>query len=74
MIKKIRNAEGDQTVMEWTCTFDPDPGKEDELTAMIGGVYQVGVQQSEAVLRQLKALFYLTGRSPYSEPVDRLKS
>jgi len=36
-------ADGDQTVMEWNCSFEPDPGKEEELTGMIQGVYQAGI-------------------------------
>ena len=36
-------AAGDQTTLEWTATFDPDPGAEEELTAMVTGVYQAGI-------------------------------
>jgi hypothetical protein len=35
--------EGEQTKLEWSATFDPDPGAEEELTAMITGVYQAGI-------------------------------
>lgn len=35
--------EGEQTRLEWSATFDPDPGAEEELTAMITGVYQSGI-------------------------------
>ena len=41
---KIRlRAEGDQTVMEWTCVFDPDPGMEDEISSMTRGAYRAGI-------------------------------
>ena len=36
-------AEGEQTVLEWSCTFDPNPGAEEELTGMVNGVYQAGI-------------------------------
>lgn len=36
-------AEGDQTVMEWTCVFDPDPGMEDEISDMTRGAYQANI-------------------------------
>jgi len=39
---KLRQ-DGDQTVIEWSSTFEPLPGKEDELTGMIEGVYQAGI-------------------------------
>ncbi|MGI9433554.1 MAG: SRPBCC family protein [Geminicoccaceae bacterium] len=34
---------GQETVLEWTSTFEPDPGQEDELPAMIKSVYQAGI-------------------------------
>jgi hypothetical protein len=37
------NAAGDQTVLQWTSTFDPDPGEEGNVTSMIEGVYQAGI-------------------------------
>lgn len=39
---KLRS-EGDQTVLEWTSTFNPEPGKDAELTGMIQSVYQAGI-------------------------------
>ena len=37
------SAAGDQTVVQWSSTFDPDPGEEDNVTGMIEGVYQAGI-------------------------------
>lgn len=37
------SAAGDQTLLQWSSTFDPDPGEEDNLTGMIEGVYQAGI-------------------------------
>jgi hypothetical protein len=34
---------GGQTMMEWSATFDPDPGKEEELAGMVKGIYQAGI-------------------------------
>ena len=36
-------ADGEQTKLDWTASFDPDPGAEEQVTAMITGVYQAGV-------------------------------
>ncbi len=35
--------QGDQTVLEWTGTFDPEEGQEEEVTGMVKGVYQAGI-------------------------------
>ena len=35
--------DGDQTILEWTSTFEPEAGKEDELTGMIESVYLAGI-------------------------------
>lgn len=40
--------QGEQTVLEWSSTFDADPGAEEEVKGMISGVYQAGI----ASLRQ----------------------
>lgn len=36
-------ADGDQSVIEWSCVFDPDPGMEDEISDMTKGAYEAGI-------------------------------
>ena len=35
--------QGDQTLMEWTASFDPEPGQEADAEGMIKGIYQAGI-------------------------------
>ncbi len=37
--------QGDQTLMEWRCKFDPEPGQEQELEGTLKGIYQAGIDQ-----------------------------
>ncbi len=36
-------ADGDQTTLVWSASFDPDPGAEEATTSMINGVYEAGL-------------------------------
>ena len=38
-------AQGDQTLIEWTSQFDPEPGQEQELQGMLKSIYQAGIDQ-----------------------------
>lgn len=38
------SAKRDRTVMEWSGTFYPDPGKEEEITGLVEGIYQAGIK------------------------------
>ena len=38
-------ADGEATVVEWSSTFETDPGAEQEVSAMINGVYEAGLDQ-----------------------------
>ena len=35
--------QGNQTLMEWTASFNPEPGQEVEVDGMIKGIYQAGI-------------------------------
>ena len=35
--------ERDQTQMKWTASFDPEPGPGKEVTGMIKGIFQTGI-------------------------------
>ena len=38
-------AQDDETLMEWTCQFDPEPGQEQELEGMLKSIYRAGIDK-----------------------------
>ena len=41
----VLRGQGDETVMEWTCQFDPHPGQEEKLEGTLKGIYKAGIDQ-----------------------------